>query len=646
VGGQQRQPMNSKVAEIRLHNGEVIRGQERVSVTWNDFVQNMLTKGEVQGIRVHVEQKVAEIRLHNGAVIRGQKTQGPFIIEMNDVHSFEQRVREVEKRLGISTTDAVVFTYRHPRDSTLPTSLLAAGVVILGLYLFNSIRKKGSPTNIMRMMGMNSKFTMIDPAQPGSGRGVKLSDVAGAKEAKTEVMEFVDFLRKPSKYKELGAKMPKGALLLGPPGCGKTMLAKAVATEGLVPFISMNGSEFIELIGGLGASRVRELFKTATKKSPCIIYIDEIDAIGRKRDGGSNISGTTSESEQTLNQLLVEMDGIGSHAGVIVLASTNRLDMLDKALLRPGRFDRHIMMDLPTQEERMEILESHLKSIVLEHPPSYYSKRLSQLTLGFSGADLANVVNEAALFTARNLKNKVSGKELEHAIDRVICGPEKKANTVKPEEKRIVAYHEAGHALVGWLLEHTDHLLKVTIVPRTSQALGFAQYNPTERKLYTPEQLSQRMCMALGGRVAESITFNRVTTGASNDLQKVMHLAEAQVTQYGFSPVVGRVSFPQRDSEYETRFYSNAMQGLIDKEVNRLIMDAYFQTEKLLTENRDKLVKLAEALLKKETLVYEEVLELWGPPPFPDKALVEPVQFESEMNAWQNLGNTEENKAP
>lgn len=622
-----------------LNNPEFERGK----VSWNEFVQNLLVKGEVQSIRVGVSAKQAEIKLHNGAVVRGQKRLGPFYMQLSDVESFEPKVREIEKRLGISASDAIPFSYDHPPSSSALNFASSLLILAFGYGVYRVISKSGPPnmSTMMRMMGMNNKFTVVDPRKPGSGRGVKLSDVAGAKEAKTEVMEFVDFLKKPSKYKELGAKMPKGALLLGPPGCGKTMLAKAVATEGLVPFISMNGSEFIEMIGGLGASRVRELFKTAAQKSPCIIYIDEIDAIGRARGGGMS-SGGSGESEQTLNQLLVEMDGMGSQAGVIVLASTNRLDMLDKALLRPGRFDRHIMMDLPTQEERMEILESHLKGIVLEHGPSYYSKRLSMLTLGFSGADLANVVNEAALYAARNLSTKVSGKDLEYAIEKVICGSEKKESTVKPEERRIIAYHEAGHALVGWMLEHTDHLLKVTIVPRTSHALGFAQYNPTERKLYTQEQLSQRMCMALGGRVAESLTFNRVTTGAQNDLQKVMQLADAQVTQFGFSPVVGQLSFPQRENADEKRFFSNRTQAKIDREVNRLIMDAYFQTEKLLTQNRDKLAKMAEALLKKETLVYEEVLELWGPPPFPNKALIEPVQFESEINSWQNMADNQD----
>merc|ERR1719367_2044219 len=381
-------------------------------------------------------------------------------------------------------------------------------------------------------------FTLIDPMIK-KGKGTKFSDVAGLKEPKVELLEFVDCLKNPEKYKELGAKPTRGAILFGPPGCGKTMLAKAVANEANVPFLSMNGSEFIEMIGGLGASRVRNLFAEARKRAPSIIYIDEIDAIGKKRSEGQG-TGSNQEGEQTLNQLLVEMDGMSSTSNVILLASTNRADVLDKALLRPGRFDRHITIDLPTLIERKEILEKHLETVVLEKSADKYKERLAQLTPGFSGADLANLVNEAALHAARDLQNKITDKNLEYAIERVIAGPEKKTKMLSSHERSVVAYHESGHALVGWMLQHTDALLKVTIIPRTSAALGFAQYTPLDKKLFSPEELMDRMCMALGGRVAESLTFNKITTGAQNDLDKVTKMAYSQVREFGFNEQVGR----------------------------------------------------------------------------------------------------------
>merc|ERR1719154_163111 len=480
-------------------------------------------------------------------------------------------------------------------------------------------------------------FTLIDPAIR-KGKGTKFSDVAGLKEPKVEVLEFVDYLKSPGRYIELGAKPPKGAILLGPPGCGKTMLAKAVANEANVPFLSMNGSEFIEMIGGLGASRVRSLFAEARKRAPSIIYIDEIDAIGRKRSegAGGGTGGGGQEAEQTLNQLLVEMDGMSSTADVILLASTNRADVLDKALLRPGRFDRHITIDLPTLIERKEILEKHLESVVLEKSGSTYSDRLAQLTPGFSGADLANLVNEAALHAARTLQKKVKGSDLQHAVDRVLCGPEKKTSSVGPAERRIVAYHEAGHALVGWMLEHTDTLLKVTIIPRTSAALGFAQYQPMDRKLHSQEELFEKMCMALGGRVAESVTFHSVTTGAQNDLEKVTNLAYAQVRDFGFSPVVGNISLPQtEDQMYGQKPYSDALANIIDTEARKMIFQAYKQTETIIKENKGKLGILAEALLERETLTYDDVEKLWGPPPFGGKGAVDPGRFEEEMDSWQ-----------
>lgn len=358
----------------------------------------------------------------------------------------------------------------------------------------------------------------------------------------------------------------------------------------------MNGSEFIEMIGGLGAARVRDLFKEAKKRSPCIIYIDEIDAIGRQREGSGSMGGMSSgESEQTLNQLLVEMDGMASKEGVLMLASTNRAEVLDKALLRPGRFDRHIMIDLPNMQERREIFEKHLSGIKLEEAPSKYSKRLSTLTPGFSGADIANVCNEAALHAARSSQKIVKVNNLEYAVERLVGGTEKRSSSLMPSERRTVAYHEAGHAIVGWMLPSSDVLLKVTIVPRTSLALGFAQYTPKDQKLYSRENLLDKMCMALGGRAAEALIFNRITTGAQNDLEKVTKIAYAQIKTFGMNERVGLVSFPEdsEDNSGSEKPYSNHLKNMIDEEARKMVNNAYNITENVLKDHREKLEKVS-----------------------------------------------------
>lgn len=501
-------------------------------VSWNEFVHQMLAKGEVEEIIVRPDVEIVTIILHDGAVFKGRRVDfKTFHMNIADTKTFEEKLREAESRLGIAPEAGVPIVYERNNDAA---GKLLATLIVLGILL-GFLTRGGK--NLKMQINMDSfnqmsraKFTLVDPLV-GGGRGVKFSDVAGLREAKVEVMEFVDYLKRPEYYQNLGAKVPKGALLLGPPGCGKTLLAKAVATEANVPFLSMNGSEFIEMIGGLGAARVRDLFKEARQRSPCIVYIDEIDAIGRSRGGGrmGGDMGSSGEGEQTLNQLLVEMDGMASKEGVIMLASTNRADVLDKALLRPGRFDRHILIDLPNVEERKEIFQQHLKVIALEQKPTYYSSRMAYLTPGFSGADIANVCNEAALHAARYRNKKVTGADLEYAVERLVGGTEKRSSTLSPGEKEVVAFHEAGHALVGWLLPHTDALLKVTIVPRTSLALGFAQYTPSEQKLFNKEELFDRMCMALGGRAAEAIIFNRITSGAQNDLKKVTEMANLQV---------------------------------------------------------------------------------------------------------------------
>lgn len=613
-------------------------------VSWNEFVYSMLSKGEVDELIVRPDLEVVTIILHEGAIVKGKRSNHRvYHMNVGDIHRFEEKLRETEKNLGVKEGVRVIYDRNANVAGKVITSLLVGAIILSFLYSTKSMKMNinlGSFSQLGR-----AKFTLVDSVT-GQGKGVKFEDVAGLKEAKVEVMEFVDYLKRPEHYKSLGAKVPKGALLLGPPGCGKTLLAKAVATEANVPFLSMNGSEFIEIIGGLGAARVRDLFKEACNRAPCIIYIDELDAVGRARSSGPQSWGPGGgEGEQTLNQLLVEMDGMKSREGVVVLASTNRADVLDKALLRPGRFDRHILIDLPTLQEREEIFERHLKNIVLEKLPDYYVKRLSYLTPGFSGADIANVCNEAALHAARHKQDIVRATNLEYAVERVVGGTEKRSHAMSPAEKKIVAYHEAGHALTGWLLEHTDALLKVTIVPRTNSALGFAQYTTSDQKLYSKEELFDRMCMALGGRAAEAVTFNSITSGAQNDLEKVTKIAYAQVRVYGMSSTVGLLSFPDLKERGKSPF-SKTLKNLIDLEARKLIGDAYFRTEKLLRDNQDKLKNLAEELLKKETLNFKDVERILGPPPFPSKKFIDPVEFEQSLNNLENAATAVDDHSP
>ncbi|EZA46920.1 hypothetical protein DMN91_004838 [Ooceraea biroi] len=599
-----------------------------ISVSWNEFVYDMLSKGEVQAIVINPSFDHVVIVVHDGAIIKGRRAaRRKYIMSVPNIENFEEKLRKVEKSLGIKPGQEVQIIYERKSEYIAgATQLLLIMLIAITAYAFLRKRFSFKPFEIISQM-KQAKFTLVEPFVD-KGKGVRFADVAGLKEAKIEVMEFVDYLKQPERYKALGAKVPQGALLLGPPGCGKTLLAKAVATEANVPFLSMNGSEFIEVFGGLGAARVRDLFKEAKKRAPSIVYIDEIDAIGKKRSE-SSAGLTNSESERTLNQLLVEMDGMISKEDVIILASTNRADMLDKALLRPGRFDRHILIDLPTLEERQQIFDTHLKKIALENEPSKYSEYLAYLTPGFSGADIANVCNEAALHAARDKKKQVDGDDLLYAIDRTIGGLVKRNNPLTPSTKRVVAYHEAGHALVGWLLEHTDALLKVTIVPRTNLSLGFAQYTQSDQKLHSQEQLSEQICMMLGGRVAEYITFGKISTGAQNDLEKVTKTAYHQVQQFGMSPAVGLVSFHEEVTDTTSKKpYSKKLANLMDAEVRRIIAEAYERTRQLLSSNKEKLDKLATALLERETLTYEDVEKLIGPPPFGKKRLVEPAEFE------------------
>ncbi len=456
-----------------------------------------------------------------------------------------------------------------------------------------------------------SKATLFDKE---SQVNITFNDVAGLEEAKTEVMEIVDFLKNPKKYTNLGGKIPKGALLVGSPGTGKTLLAKAVAGEAQVPFFSLSGSDFVEMFVGVGASRVRDLFKQAKDKAPCIIFIDEIDAIGRARGKGS-VMGGNDERENTLNQLLVEMDGFGTDSGIIILAATNRPDVLDSALMRPGRFDRQISIDKPDLVGREQIFKVHLKPI--KTAPDVDAKKLSAQTPGFAGAEIANVCNEAALIAARRNKEMVDMQDFQDAIDRVIGGLEKKNKIISPEEKKIVAYHEAGHAIAGWFLEHANPLVKVSIVPRGVAALGYAQYLPKEQFLYTTEQLIDDMCMTMGGRVAEDISFGKISTGALSDLEHITRIAYGMVKIYGMNKNVGNISFYDPHNEYNfDKPYSDRTAEMIDIEVRNLTNEVYERTKNLLLENQAGLEKLAQKLLEKEILFQADLEELLGKRPF------------------------------
>jgi cell division protease FtsH len=440
---------------------------------------------------------------------------------------------------------------------------------------------------------------------------INFTDVAGLQEAKVEIMEIVDFLKNPKKYTDLGGKIPKGALLVGPPGTGKTLLAKAVAGEANVPFFSLSGSDFVEMFVGVGASRVRDLFKQAKEKAPCIVFIDEIDAIGRARGKNANFS-SNDERENTLNQLLTEMDGFGTNNGVIILAATNRADILDRALLRAGRFDRQIHVELPDSKERLEIFKVHLRPLKL--PEVFDVEFLAKQTPGFSGADIANVCNEAALIAARKNKTVVEKQDFLDAVDRIVAGLEKKNKIISLEEKKVIAYHEAGHATVSWLLEHANPLLKVTIIPR-GRSLGAAWYLPEERMITTKEQLLDEMCATLGGRASEEVVFGKVSTGALNDLEKVTKQAYAMVSYFGMSDKVGNLSYYDSGGQSEFSFgkpYSEVTSNLIDTEAKDLVGKEYERAKIVLRENRDGLTKLAELLLEKEVIFSDDLEALFG----------------------------------
>uniref|UniRef100_A0A2A4JLH3 AAA+ ATPase domain-containing protein n=1 Tax=Heliothis virescens TaxID=7102 RepID=A0A2A4JLH3_HELVI len=587
-------------------------------ISWRDFVNLYLHKGAVEKLEV-INKKWVRVKLNPGAALDGKV----IWFAIGSVDSFERNLENAQIEMSVDPPNFLPVIYKTEVEASSLTGMLPT-ILIIGFLIYMMRRSADMMGRGGRRGGglfggvMESTAKLINPTDIG----VKFQDVAGCEEAKIEIMEFVNFLKNPQQYIDLGAKIPKGALLTGPPGTGKTLLAKATAGEANVPFITVSGSEFLEMFVGVGPSRVRDMFSMARKHAPCILFIDEIDAVGRKRGGRS--FGGHSEQENTLNQLLVEMDGFNTTTNVVVLAATNRVDILDKALLRPGRFDRQIFVPAPDIKGRASIFKVHLSPLKTTIDKEKLARKMAALTPGFTGADIANVCNEAALIAARELANDITMKNFEQAIERVVAGMEKKSNVLQPDERKIVAYHEAGHAVAGWFLQHADPLLKVSIIPR-GKGLGYAQYLPKEQYLYSKEQLFDRMCMTLGGRVSEEIFFGRITTGAQDDLKKITQSAYAQIVHYGMNPKVGNVSFemPQPGEMVIDKPYSEKTAELIDSEVRELINEAHMFTTDLLTKHKDNIAKVAERLLKQEILSREDMIELLGKRPFPEKSTYE-----------------------
>ena len=570
-------------------------------------------------VKVYLTDEASSQDVHKGTVnpyfsLSGRSANYKF--ELGDLQNFENSLKKKEDENNL-TIDINYVTEQNIWGDLLLSML--PFVIIIGIWIFimRKMSSGGSGGGGQIFSIGKSKAKLFDEKTD-----VKTSfkDVAGLEGAKEEVQEIVDFLKNPTKYTSLGGKIPKGALLVGAPGTGKTLLAKAVAGEAKVPFFSLSGSDFVEMFVGVGASRVRDLFKQAKEKSPAIIFIDEIDAIGRAR-GKSNMTGSNDERENTLNQLLTEMDGFGTNTNVIVIAATNRADVLDKALMRAGRFDRQIFVDLPDVRERKAIFKVHLRP--LKKATNLDVEFLSKQTPGFSGADIANVCNEAALIAARKNKKSVSKQDFLDAVDRIVGGLEKKNKIITPDEKKAVAYHEAGHATVSWMLEHAAPLVKVTIVPR-GQSLGAAWYLPEERLIVRPEQMLDEMCAALGGRAAEKVIFNKISTGALSDLEKVTKQARAMVTVYGLNDKVGNLTYydSSNGNDYGfTKPYSEKTAETIDKEISSIIEKQYQRAIKLLEDNKSKLIQLAEVLLDKEVIFKDNLEKIFGSRPF-DKEVI------------------------
>ncbi|CAE6418912.1 unnamed protein product [Rhizoctonia solani] len=592
-------------------------------ITWQEFQNAFLEKGLVDKLTV-VNRTRVRVHLHSNATgtMYPQSTGQGYYFSIGSVEAFERKLDEAQRELGVPINERIPVAY-HEEISALNTALHFAPTLILaGLLLYFSRRATGGAGagGSGGIFGIGKSRAKLFNQE--TEVKVKFKDVAGMEEAKVEIMEFVRFLKEPAKYERLGAKIPRGAILSGPPGTGKTLLAKATAGEASVPFLSVSGSEFVEMFVGVGPSRVRDLFASAKKHAPCIIFVDEIDAIGKSRGKGGSFGGND-ERESTLNQLLVEMDGFGTNEHIVVLAGTNRPDVLDPALMRPGRFDRHIQVDRPDVSGRKEIFMVHLRPLKLHESLKIedIAQKLAVLTPGFSGADIANVCNEAALHAARVENDSITEINFDTAIERVIVGLERKSRVLGKEEKKTVAYHEAGHAVCGWFLEYADPLLKVSIIPRGVGALGYAQYLPAERYLYSTPQLIDRMCMTLGGRVSEEIFFGEITTGAQDDLQKITKMAFEVCANYGMNEVIGPVSYGGRDSkESFQKPFSEKTGEMLDQEVRKMILSAHTRTKNLLTEKREAVVKIAERLLEKEILTRQDMIELLGKRPFKNQS--------------------------
>jgi cell division protease FtsH len=593
--------------------------------TTTSELQEYLRNGDITKILIITNTNQAKVFLSDEALAKdvhkdvSEKPLFPstgsipqYVLDYGDLQIFQNEITEIKKENNLDTI--VEFDKESNVFMELLLSILPF-VLIIGIWIYLMRRMSGGAGGGAGGQIFNigkSKAKLFDEK---TDTRTSFKDVAGLEGAKEEVEEIVEFLKHPDKYTSLGGKIPKGALLVGPPGTGKTLLAKAVAGEAKVPFFSLSGSDFVEMFVGVGASRVRDLFKQAKDKSPAIIFIDEIDAIGRAR-GKNNFTGSNDERENTLNQLLTEMDGFGTNTNVIVLAATNRADVLDKALMRAGRFDRQIYVDLPDIRERKEIFEVHLRPIKTSETLDL--DFLARQTPGFSGADIANVCNEAALIAARKEKKAVSKQDFLDAVDRIVGGLEKKNKIITIEEKKTIAYHEAGHATVSWMLEHAAPLVKVTIVPR-GQSLGSAWYLPEERLIVRPEQMKDEMCATLGGRAAEKVIFNKISTGALSDLEKVTKQARAMVTIYGLNDEIGNLTYYDSSGQNEygfTKPYSEETAQVIDQEISKLIEEQYQRAVEVLKENKDKLIALAERLLEKEVIFKEDLVKIFGSRPF------------------------------